>query len=153
MGLITLSKSQFLLTSVTLFLGIGALITYVSSPALYALYAQASWGKPYQGKLGFTTGWFRDSGGQPTCWGIIEVAKGGAFEAAGLRRGDVPRRFKNAGSADFFTLYHRGESGAISGFYSFLERSRGKGPVEFTVCSGCDDWERDNERRITIEVP
>lgn len=139
--------------SVTLGLGVSAVIGLTWDRAIRAWCAEAIWGTPYQEGLGFKTGWFRDSAGQPTCWGITEVTNGGLFDKAGVREGDVPWQFKNAGSPYFFTLYYKGTSGAITGFYSFLERSRGLGPVEFTVCPKCEPCGGANERRITLEVP
>jgi len=153
MGLMTLSKKQFFLISVTLLFGVGALIVAVSDRAIYAWYAERVWGSPYQNELGFLTGWLREPGGRPTCWGITGVAKGGLFEKAGVREGDVPWRFKNSGKSDFVTLHYHGTSGAIVGFYSFLERSRGLGPVEFTVCPTCVPCGGDSERRVEVEVP
>ena len=153
MGLITLSRNQFLLMSVTLLLGVATCFIAVGDMTIRALYAPEVWGLPYQRELGFNTGWFRDSAGQPTCWGITGVTNGGPLEKAGVREGDVPWRFKNAGKSDFASFYRRGESGAITGFYLFLERSRGRGPVEFTVCSTCGPWGGDSERRVKVEVP
>lgn len=137
----------------TLFLGLGG------SRWSYAWYYESMVGRDLRKVLGFETGTLKhDSGERTSWWGITAVSSGGAFEQAAVRAGDVPLRVSYVSTVDgtrkLRMIWYHGETDAITSFYEFLERSRGRGPVSFTVCAvELIDTVPCPEREITVTVP
>jgi len=158
MKLITLSGKGFAIVLVILFLAIPVWVYLaVGTTGVYAWYNENVRGPTYQKLLGFRTGELTDSTNSRALWGMLDVIAAGEFERAGVRKGDVPRRVPYFspldGTPHLYAIGYNGRLAAVGDFYFFLEQSRGRGPVTFTVCSSSEIHDPHCERTVTIEVP